>query len=186
MLQSQNSSRPSGIANQSRYRVMLLRANGKIALVFMSPNRVRAVRVARKAIKNHLARLEKDWRRIIKSDDRPKMVYIEQWQGDAIFGSWESPRRDKFQFEFHDRPRGRRKSKEDLKTGSLVNCELLPEKTRKGGWRAKIVGTRHEGPVTNWQDIPSDLVAGDLVPLKLCGISIQSGSAQFAVPAIKK
>ena len=73
MLQSQNSSRPSGIANRSRYRVMLLRANGKIALVYMSPNRVRAVRVARKAIKNHLARLEKDWRRIIKSDDRPKI-----------------------------------------------------------------------------------------------------------------
>ena len=190
MLQSQNSSRPSVIANQSRYRVMLLRANGQVALVFMSSNRVRAVRVARKAIEKHLTKLETDWRQIVKCGDRPKMVYIEQWQGNAIYGSWETPRRDKFQFEFHDRRRGRRKDKKDvekrLKTGSIVDCVLLPEKTRKGGWRAKIVGTRHKGPVTNWQEIPAGLTAGNKVPLKLCGISRQSGNAQFAVPAVEK
>ena len=182
MLQSQNLVSSSVVAIQSGYRVMLLRANGEVGLVCFAKTHGNAQRIARKACQKHLARLTADWRRINSLADRPRMVYVEVWQGTPTHGTWISPRRNGFQFEFHDRSRDRRKRKPATRweTGSLVKCVLLPARTRKGGWRAEIAGTGHQGPVTNWQDIPPTFTTGTEVDLKLCGISAQTGAAQFA------
>ena len=65
-------------------------------------------------------------------------------------------------------------------SGEVVHCELLSEKTRAGGWRAKIVGHEAVGPIVNSDQIPSDRVAGDRVSLKVYGIKLERGFAQFA------
>ena len=187
MLQSHNSVSSFAFESQSRYRVMLLRADGEIALVYLAKTLGNAVRIAREASQNHLARLEIDWQQIIKCVDRPRMIYVEAWQGTPTDGAWKSVRRNGFQFEFHDRRRGRRKqmqepTKKSWETGSLVRCILLPRRTRKGGWRAEIAGTQHQGPVTNWQAIPANFTAGAEVELKLCSVSHQTGAAQFSWP----
>ena len=52
-----------------------------------------------------------------------------------------------------------------LKPGNTVACILLEEKTKKGGWRAKLDGFLNEGPIFNTADVPDDKVAGDKVSL---------------------
>lgn len=168
---------------QSNYRVMLLRANGEIALVCLSRSLKKANQIARALREKHLKRLKADWSRIIRRDDRPRMVYIEAWQGSPTGGAWHLLRRGGFRFEFHDWRRGAQDlAKGSLKTGGIFDCILLSEKTRKGGWRARIVDSDLLGPVTNWQEIPGHHMAGDRVALKLCGASHHSKIVQLAVP----
>jgi len=157
---------------------MLLRANGQVALVYMGRNLKRVLEIADRATKKHVEKLKTDWRRIVKRPDRPKAVYLEEW---CDTGGWKKPRARRFHFVFHDRPRGLR-DVESRNTGVVVDCELLFEKTRKGGWRARILETRNEGPVTNWQAIPAGASSGDIIKLKVCGISRRTGIAQLAVP----
>lgn len=59
-------------------------------------------------------------------------------------------------------PRARSAGRTDLPHGEL-RAELLGEKTRKGGWRARHLDTGIEGPVTG--DAPDDCNAGDIVTL---------------------
>ena len=184
--------RPSVLeAGQSCYRVMLLRANGQSCLIRMNLSMGAARKVARKVVGYHLKRLETNWQQIVRRPDRPRAIYVQVWNGTAYQGTWETPvpRSGGYQFEFHDRRRGPKQShagdqaQPKWETGSLVDCLLLAQKTRRGGWRAKIADTQHKGPVTNWQDIPSHFCAGDRVELKLCSISKQTGAAQFAWPS---
>ena len=187
MTQSQNGSGSLSFTRQTNFRVMLLRANGEIALVYLCSNRREALQIARNVCKKHLKRLKSNWQQIVRHPNRPKIVFLEAWHGTPTSGFWEVPERGGFRFEFHDRARGRQTLDDSpaeivWKTGSLVRCVLLRQRTRKGGWRAKIVDSKFSGPVTNWQSVPDSCDAGDEVILKVCGISTQSGNAQFAVP----
>jgi hypothetical protein len=47
-----------------------------------------------------------------------------------------------------------------------VKCQLLEEKTRKGGWKAQIVGTQTVGHVVPGNEPPS-LTAGQEVQLEI-------------------
>ena len=186
MTQSQNGSGSPRFTRQNNYRVMLLRANGEIGLVCLCSDRRQATEVARDVCEKYLQRLELQWQQIVRRPDRPKLVFLEVWDGTSTSGRWRQPSRKTFRFEFHDRARGSQQTDDPQsqvvwKTGSLVKCVLLRQKTRKGGWRAKIVDSTFEGPVTNWQSIPASCNAGDEVVLKVCGISTRSGNAQFAV-----
>ena len=188
MLQSHNLVSSSVVRTPSNYRVMLLRANGEVALVCLAKTRSAAVKLAEEARKKHLTRLKTHWQLINKRADRPRMLFVEEWHGTPTDGYWRLVRRDGFKFEFHDRRRGRpteslEPTAECCKAGSHIKCVLLLEKTRKGGWRAEVVGTQHRGPVTNWQAIPTNCTAGTEVELKLCSISHQTGAAQFAWPS---
>ena len=178
------------MARQSRYRVMLLRANGQSSLISMALSMSEAVKLAREVVDQHLQLLETNWRYIVSCPGRPREIYVQSWNGTHFQGTWKTPlpRQGGYQFGFHDRPRGKKRARaaeqeeSTWKAGKLVECLLLPHKTRRGGWRAKISGTQHEGPVTNWDHVPADLAAGYRVELKLCGISKQTGAAQFAWP----
>ena len=187
MTQSQNGSGSSLFTRQPKYRVMVLRANGEIGLVCLCCDHRQAIKTAGDVSKKYLKRLKLHWRQIVHRPDRPKLVFMEAWHGTPTSGFWEVPERGGFRFEFHDRARDCQSLDDSplqvkWKTGSLARCLLLPEKTRKGGWRAKIVDSTFEGPVTNWQSVPASCTAGDEVVLKVCGISSSSGKAQFAVP----
>jgi CRISPR-associated protein Cmr6 len=51
------------------------------------------------------------------------------------------------------------------RSGDRVEAELLPAKTKKGGWKAKHVGTGISGPIHNSADVPSAKKPGDLLTL---------------------
>jgi CRISPR-associated protein Cmr6 len=51
------------------------------------------------------------------------------------------------------------------KADDRVQAELLSEKTKKGGWRARHSTTRIEGPIQNTADVPPDAKAGQQITL---------------------
>ena len=66
------------------------------------------------------------------------------------------------------------------KASSKVKAVLLEEKTKKGGWKAKVEGTDIAGPIQNSDKTPSDSVPGQQVELVL---KIAKGSdSAFAWP----
>jgi CRISPR-associated protein Cmr6 len=66
------------------------------------------------------------------------------------------------------------------KTNEIVNCLLLKERTKKGGWRAQIVGHRQIGPIQNTDQVPAGLNPGDTVQLLI--YSINDREAGFKWP----
>ncbi len=51
------------------------------------------------------------------------------------------------------------------RAGEWVQAELLAEKTKKGGWKARHVATGIAGPIQNSADVPADKKPGDQVVL---------------------
>ena len=49
--------------------------------------------------------------------------------------------------------------------GRPVDAELLPDKTKKGGWRARHIATQIAGPIQNSDSVPADKKPGDQVTL---------------------
>lgn len=56
------------------------------------------------------------------------------------------------------------------KAGDIVEAVLLEEKTKKGGWRARINCHIQQGPIQNSQEVPSEYKPGDVVKLNLASI----------------
>jgi len=46
-----------------------------------------------------------------------------------------------------------------------VQARLLPEKTKRGGWKARHEPTGFEGPVQDSHKVPSDKKPGELIEL---------------------
>lgn len=60
----------------------------------------------------------------------------------------------------------------ELRPGSVVECTLSEEKTKKGGWKAfPAADPTRVGPITNSVDIPGDKSAGESVKLVINSIS---------------
>ena len=89
MTQSQNGSGSLSFTRQTNFRVMLLRANGEIALVYLCSNRRQALQIARNVCKKHLKRLKSNWQQIVRHPNRPKIVFLEAWHGTPTSGFWE-------------------------------------------------------------------------------------------------
>ncbi|RMG32143.1 MAG: hypothetical protein D6725_18275 [Planctomycetota bacterium] len=51
------------------------------------------------------------------------------------------------------------------RVGEMVEAELLEEKTKKGGWKARHIATGISGPIQNSADVPADAKPGDRVQL---------------------
>jgi len=49
----------------------------------------------------------------------------------------------------------------------MVDCQLIEEKTKKGGWKFRELGTGQVGPISNSAQVPSDKKPGDIVKLKV-------------------
>jgi hypothetical protein len=64
-------------------------------------------------------------------------------------------------------------------TGDEVECVLLNEKTRKGGWRAKFLKRPSDGPITNTHQVPQSARPGQVVVLRVGAISQDGVHVQF-------
>ena len=73
-------------------------------------------------------------------------------------------------------------TRRSFKSGDQCEAVLLEQKTRKGGWIAKISGTAYEGPITNSDDVPTGTLAGTTVKLKIGTIDKEGCRIQFTWP----
>ena len=110
-------------------------------------------------------------------------VRVEEWVGTLTEGEWVpvSLRHGGFSHRFVTRDSGKRDQRSPSlpTTGDKVECVLLDEKTRKGGWRAKLLKCGAEGPITNTADVPKSAKPGQMVTLRVGAISHEDKRVQF-------
>jgi len=114
-------------------------------------------------------------------------VRIEEWVGTLTEGEWKpvSPRQGGFshrfapQFAKGQARNGDHRNPSLPRTGDRVECVLLDEKTRKGGWKARRLQGGTEGPITNSGDLPKSAKAGQTVMLRVGAISQDGKRIQF-------
>lgn len=66
-----------------------------------------------------------------------------------------------------------------LKAGDRVPVMLLDERTRRGGWRANVLGSSLIGPITNSEDVPREKIAGDVIALRIGSVNEDSQQIHF-------
>ncbi|NLX98472.1 MAG: type III-B CRISPR module RAMP protein Cmr6 [Rhodopirellula sp.] len=71
-------------------------------------------------------------------------------------------------------------------TGDQVEAELLEERTKKGGWRARHVASGIAGPIQNGGDVPGDKKAGDRLPLIVQSANPKEIAFKYPTEAILK
>ena len=113
-------------------------------------------------------------------------VRVEEWVGTLTEGawwpvsSWRGGFSHRFATQLSTRTRnGDQRNPSLPKTGDKVQCVLLGEKTRKGGWKAKLVQRGTEGPITNTEDVPEVAKPGQTVMLRVGAISHDGKRIQF-------
>lgn len=110
-------------------------------------------------------------------------VRVEEWVGTLTEGEWKpvSLWHGGFSYRFTTRnPRnGDHRNPSLPRTGDKIECVLLGEKTRKGGWKAKLLKRGTEGPITNTEDVPKSAKPGQTVTLRLGAISQDGKRIQF-------
>ena len=72
------------------------------------------------------------------------------------------------------------------KTNDRVMAELLEEKTKKGGWKAKHVDSGLEGPIQDSPNVPTDAQPGQHVKLTVAHTSEQEMAFKWAAPPTPK
>lgn len=159
------------------YRVMARHRDHNQSLVTLAENLRQAVLRA-KAFCDTIA----------TNSDGIVSVRVEEWVGTLTEGEWKpvSPWRGGFSHRFVTRLNSVRKFRNGgqpcpslPRAGDKVECVLLAEKTRKGGWKAKLLQRGIEGPVTNSGDMPKAAKAGQLVMLRVGAISHDGKRIQF-------
>ena len=80
------------------------------------------------------------------------------------------------------RNRGRKTEAKDapgLRSGKRVQAQLLEEKTKKGGWRARELQTGFTGPIVNSKDCPADWQPEETVELVIASVNEQRKEVSF-------
>lgn len=54
-----------------------------------------------------------------------------------------------------------------LRSGDVVQAVLLPERTRRGGWKAQLIDTGFIGPITNSEAVPTTAMPNAVVSLRI-------------------
>lgn len=114
-------------------------------------------------------------------------VRVEEWVGTLTEGEWRpvGPWCGGFSHRFVTQVSKRNPRNSDhhnpslQRTGDKVECVLLSEKTRKGGWRARLLQRGTEGPITNSEDMPKSVEPGHMVMLRVGIISLDGKRIQF-------
>jgi hypothetical protein len=167
----------------SGYRVVARSKHRQLALVSLAETRTQAVGLAEEFLQTvQRRRLQAD-PRSTGEQDSIQMILVEQWIGTPTVGYWKplSAEAGGFWHRVNGSPRGRRVEVDPAlpRSGDEVLCVLLPEKTRKGGWRARLSNRSLAGPITNTGDVPSGVQAGQRVVLLVEAISGKKGRVQF-------
>jgi hypothetical protein len=149
----------------------------------MAVTRRQAVGLAEQFSKAVISRREKLGSMGKKSHDGIAVVFVEHWEGTATEGRWErlGLHRGGFCHVFPNGLPGRsaRRNPALPKSGDKVECLLLPKKTRKGGWRAKLANCELAGPVTNTSDVPATAKPEQVVILLVGAVSQAGDHIQF-------
>ena len=157
----------------AHYRVMALHGDQGLGLVTLAENLRQAANLA-KAFCDQNDGLNRDG--II-------VVHVEEWLGTLTEGRWErvSVGRGGFSRRLrqsgprnHDSPRSALP-----RSGDMVPCILLPEKTRKGGWKARLCQRELVGPITNSADLPGSAKPGQRVMLRAGAVCQDGKLIQF-------
>lgn len=112
-------------------------------------------------------------------------VCVEEWVGTLTEGQWKpvSLRQGGFWHWLPAQARGSRNGDDRdptlPKTGDKVACVLLAEKTRRGGWRARLLPRQTVGPITNTADLPASAQPGQVVALRVGAVSRDGQRIQF-------
>lgn len=164
------------------YRVMVRLSDGGVALVSLARTLAEAVSVARQF--RDAAQLNGPGAGVTGGGRRHRIlaVFTEGWFGGTLAGRWKPvlpPRGFLHRFE----QRGERGGSARPHSGQLVACVLLAEKTRKGGWRAQLVGGSACGPITNSSAVPAAAEPGQCVELRIGAIAEDGRRVQFDWPA---
>jgi hypothetical protein len=69
------------------------------------------------------------------------------------------------------------------KAGDRVEAELLAEKTKNGGWKARHCATGLAGPIVNTADVPADRQAGMKLPLIVAAVTAASITFRYPTAA---
>ncbi len=156
----------------ARYRVMAGHRDRSQSLVTLAENCRQAANLA-KALSAKIA----------AAPNGITSVCVEEWVGTRTEGEWKrvSLSRGGFseRFETGDLHNGKPRNPSLPKTGDEVQCVLLGDKTRKGGWKAKLLKRGMEGPITNTADVPKSARPGQAVVLRLGTISHDGKRIQF-------
>lgn len=179
------------------YRVMARHRDQSESLVTLAENPRQAANLAR------------GFCDVFDADDNPDgiiSIWTEEWIGTLSGGKWQSisPYDGGFSRKFRTRrttqPKSRPRSRlhawlangvtrqhagtdEDRaslpRTGDKVECVLLNEQTRKGGWRAKLLKHPSAGPITNTHQVSQSVRPGQMVTLRVGAISQDGKRIQF-------
>jgi hypothetical protein len=167
--------RPPRIAT-ARFRVMADNGGQSRALVTLAATFGQAVARARRFCDSTTA-----------SPEGPRngaiAVRVEEWVGTATEGRWRPvcPSQGGFQQRINGirRGNGDHRGTARTNTGDTVEALLVAEKTRKGGWRAQLLGSEAHGPITNTADVPESALPGQTVSLRVGAISQDGRRIQF-------
>ena len=77
-------------------------------------------------------------------------------------------------------------SQTHVQAGDRVEAELLEEKTKKGGWKAKHLESGRQGPIQDSQNVPEDAEPGQHVQLTVVSVSVKEMAFKWAVPLPSK
>lgn len=72
------------------------------------------------------------------------------------------------------------------KANDRVEAELLEEKTKKGGWKAKHLDSRLEGAIQDTKNVPADAKSGQLVELTVAYANEKKIAFKWAAPPAPK
>lgn len=167
------------------FRVVALHKNGLRALVSMAETRGQAFGFGLRSLAAVI-----DHRRTSAGQGELAVndiiaIGVDEWVGTATEGCWQRLGQVHRGLRpiFNARRRCERSDRDCgmPKSGAEISCMLLPEKTRKGGWRAKVVKRGLAGPITNTTDVPDSAQAGQVVKLVIEAMSKQ-GRIQFRWP----
>lgn len=160
----------------AQFRVMVRHRDHSLSLVTLAENGRQAVNLAREFCD-----------RIATASNGIALVRVEEWIGTLTEGEWKpvSLRLGGFSHWFAPQ-RGKRATRNGNqpspslpKVGDQVQCVLLGEKTRKGGWKAKLLKRGTEGPITNSKDVPQSARPGQTVMLRIGSMSHDGKRIQF-------
>ena len=167
-------------------RVMSLHANRTTALVGLHGTIAAAIRQAEIVFRHHQALAMRDPISYRSAEDCLVRVFVQRWHGSLTEGVWSTVpnRHDGFDKAISFKRPSKRSSQDLLehqwRTGEKVECVLLEKRTRRGGWRAKMLNAPYQGPITNSDIVPATVSAGEQVELRICSLSTRTSDAQFA------
>ena len=162
------------------YRVLAIRRRKAPDVVWLTNDRRYAIELAEQLG----TMLVKQWHADSSpSNDGVRSVRVERWTGGGAQGQWKEVWPGAADGAANTKAkRGNRVSKRlpgMPKSGDLVQCVLLAEKTRRGGWTARLLKLDLVGSITNHEDVPSDALPNQSVTLRVGAISDDGRHLQF-------